>query len=542
MSRVSGAVTLLALALCAALGMTLLPAAATAEPSLRAVPAVEPPAVPVIAWGQCEDVDDIDGNPSRMQCATVAVPLDYDDPTGPTVDLDLLRIPASDPSRRIGSLFVNPGGPGGSSRWFAAYFGHLVPDELSRRFDVIGVDPRGVGPSAPAVCRNPDRHPPYPRVAFPTTPRQVRRQIAFDRWERRACRDGAAPIVDHMSTADTARDMDVLRQAVGDDQLTYYGVSYGAQLGATYAAMFPDHVRAMILDGVLDPVEWSTGDGGDGGQPFSERIDSGHGAWRTLTSALNECNRVGPKRCPIAGHAHRIWRDVVQRLHRRPFEHLSYADLVYFSLGALYRPDGIRMLMRQLKALHAAIFDGDSRGRPGGWLARARGSRDRGVLPGPYAPGSSVADASARAIVNTFASVACADTDNPADPHTWVRAARRADRRSPWYGAAWTWVSSICAGWPARTKADRFTGPYDVATSAPVLVVGNTFDPATPISGARAVHRLLAGSRLLELHAFGHGAIGSGPCIGRAYASYLARGVLPAPGTVCDPRKPLFPA
>ncbi|MET0524119.1 MAG: alpha/beta hydrolase, partial [Nocardioides sp.] len=110
-----------------------------------------------------------------------------------------------------------------------------------------------------------------------------------------------------------------------------------------------------------------------------------------------------------------------------------------------------------------------------------------------------------------------------------------------WFGAAWTWASSPCAGWPRSTKADRFTGPYDVTTASPVLVVGNTYDPATPLHGARAVNRMLDGSRLLVLDGWGHGALDSGPCIRQAYADYLVDGTLPPAGTVCKPRQELFP-
>jgi pimeloyl-ACP methyl ester carboxylesterase len=502
----------------------------------------DPPAVPSISWEKCPKDQ---GLPRRAQCAAVPVPLDYDEPAGRTVDLDLLRMRATDRDARIGTLFVNPGGPGASSRFFAAHVGELVPSGVSRRFDVVGIDPRGVGPSAYALCRNPDRHPPYPDRAFPTTDREVRQRLAFDRWERQGCRDGARPIVEHATTADDARDMDLVRQAVGDAQLTYYGISYGTQLGTTYAAMFPDHVRAMVVDGVLDPVQWSTGREGETDQPFSDRVGSDDGAWESLTQAFTECDRVGAKRCAIAGHARSVWRSVAHRLQRHPFQGMHYSDLVSFALGSLYDASAIRGFLGSLGELHARIVEGDRSARPP--VARIRADAGRG-LPGPYAPTGAVGTTaiapvptSYGAFADPFAVVACADTDNPDDPHAWVGAARRADRTSHGFGSAWTWASSVCAGWPARTQEDRFTGPYDVTPSAPVLVVGNTHDPATPIAGARAVHQLLGGSRLLVLDGFGHGALGTGRCIRQAYGAYLVGLELPDEGAVCTPDRELFP-
>jgi pimeloyl-ACP methyl ester carboxylesterase len=348
-----------------------------------------------------------------------------------------------------------------------------------------------------------------------------------------------------MSTADTARDLDLVRQAVGDERLTYYGVSYGTQLAATYVAMFPDRVRAVIADGVLDPVAWTTGDGDGTTRPFSTRLGSGYGAWNALTNAFAECDRVGPRRCPIAGRASEVWLDIVSRLRKRPFHfdgggRVRYQDVVAGALGPLYDQASVRSLMQNLADLHRAMFGRGDRPfvHPRAW-ARTDGGDDR-VLPGPYSP--AWARAPRLRTGDPFAGVACADSTNPERPRAWVRAGRRADHASPWFGRLWTWASSRCAGWPAATQEDRFTGPWAVTTSAPVLVVGNSYDPATPIHGARALQRLLDGSRLLILDAWGHGALGSGPCITEAYGAYLLEGTLPPAGTVCEPGRQLFPA
>ncbi len=250
--------------------------------------------------------------------------------------------------------------------------------------------------------------------------------------------------------------------------------------------MFPETVGRMILDGVLDPEEWTTGHGDGRTRPFSERLESGYGAWQSLTAAFAECDRVGKRRCVLAGDASQAWNEIIERLRKKPFgrggNRVTYDQVVGSTLGYLYSAEGLPWLMREIKGLHRAMF-GKGALRAAAWrpMAVRRRIGDGPVLPGPYAFGR-VSDA--------FAGVACADSDNPTGPRAWVKAGNRADRLSPWFGKLWTWASSPCAGWPAVTKEDRFAGPFATTDINPVLVVGNTYDPATPLHGARAVNRL----------------------------------------------------
>jgi pimeloyl-ACP methyl ester carboxylesterase len=513
--------------------------AVTGPPAGATSPAAPPAAevdapIPSVDWHPCRWDD-------RLRCARVPVPLDYDDPDGSTIKLRLLKDPANRPAQRIGTLFVNPGGPGGSAADFASYVGAYLGPSVRQRFDIVGIDPRGVGGSAQVRCRAPGQPPPYPRQAFPYTEKQIKVWLRFDRYYRQLCAVGANPILDHMSTADTARDMDLIRQALGEEQLSYYGISYGTYLGATYAAMFPDRIRAMIVDGVLDPVAWSTGRG-DAAKtlPFSTRLRSGVGAWESLTSAFAECDRVGKQRCPLAGQAASKWLRIVHRLKRGPVKiegyRLTYPNWVGDALGALYDRSIYRPLMRYIKATYREMF-GARGSRAGNDVAAARERLKRAVerspLPGPYGFRFGTEYPS-------FHGVSCADSLNPRDPRAWIPAGKLADRHGPWFGRLWTWVSSPCAKWPG-SKADAYRGPWAVDTSAPVLVVGNSHDPATPITGARVLNTKLEGSRLLIMDGWGHGALGTSDCVTSKMARYLVDGALPPAGTVCQQDKQLFP-
>jgi len=496
--------------------------------------------VPTLTWKDCG---------GGAKCAIAKVPLDYDNPTGPKTPLHVLRVPAGDQAHKLGTLFVNPGGPGATATDFAAYFPGLVAPAVANRFDIVGVDPRGT--STPSMrCVTDEPRPRGAGVPFPVTSKEAKLWIGVDSWVRRACRTGANPITAHMSTADSARDLDLIRQALGELRLNYYGISYGSYLGETYAAMFPGRVRAMVIDGVLDPVAWATGRNGTGATtPFSTRLKSGAGAAEALTSALEKCNQVGHRHCALAPHARHKWGTIVDRLRQGPLRidggRVTYQGLISTTLSYLYDADGYPELMRGLAQVHDRIT-GRSTARLTAPILPRRAPDPRGIA-GPYDV-AGTADLGAPhlgtpgfgTVSNAFAGVACADTDNPVDPWAWQRVARGIEKSQPWFGALWTWVSSTCANWPGRLKEDAFQGPFRAVTAGPALVIGNTHDPATPISGARAASGLLTGSRLLELRTWGHGAIGNGKCIVERTRDYLVSLALPPVGAVCLPAHQLF--
>ncbi len=234
----------------------------------QTLPAQAPPAPAAaaasLAWAPCFRGD------GAFECATLQVPLDHANPASNRIPIALIRQRATDPSRRIGSLVFNPGGPGGSGVDFLRAAGpFLLTEEVRARFDLVSFDPRGIFRSRPLRCfESPEQWEPYfTPFAFPITPAETQQWIAADRYVLRACDRRAGAILNHMSTAEVARDMDLLRAALGEAQLNYVGYSYGSYLGVTYANLFPKRFRALVVDGVLDPVAWSTGAGNSAAEP-----------------------------------------------------------------------------------------------------------------------------------------------------------------------------------------------------------------------------------------------------------------------------------
>lgn len=511
----------------------------TASPAGRPTEVHAP--VPHIDWTNCRSMP-------GLKCARVKVPLDYDKPDGATISLRIVKRPADIPAERIGSLFVNPGGPGGSAADFVGYAAAALGTPVRQRFDVIGIDPRGVAGSTPVACdaqAGDPPLPPFPRESFPIGDKQIRTWFAYDAGVRKLCAKRGNPVLDHMSTADTARDMDLIRQAVGDKMLTYYGISYGTMLGSTYAAMFPSRVRALIVDGVLDPVSWTTGRGGVARRiTVSARLGSGYGAWEALTSAFAECDRVGPRLCPGAGHIGYEWNRVVAKLQAGSIKvghtRITYADVVGNLLGGLYDSSAYPDIMRFIHQLYRQIFAGgaaNSLVAANAWAALKQSVAAAGGSTPRY---SGSATSARDRISPQFQGVLCSDSVNPADQSAAITSARYADERGPWFGADWAWASSTCINWPG-SSADAFRGPWPTKTANPILVTGNLHDPATPISGARAVNKLFKGSSMITVNLWGHGALGHSRCVTKKWDAYLVSGKLPANGTVCQSDKPLFP-
>ena len=498
-------------------------AAATAQPVALAAATT---AAPTIRWTDC-----VPAAPP-LQCGRVNVPLDHGNPTGAKISLALARYPATHQANRIGSLFINPGGPGGSGVEFALGFGEFLSQQLNGRYDIVGFDPRGIAASTPLVCFDSfdDLSAVLAPWAFPTTPSEEVQQKVFDRRLAAACTRKAGAIIDHMSTADVARDLDLLRASVGDATLNYLGYSYGTQLGTVYANLFPQRVGRMVIDGVLDPIAWTTGTPATADQPFSTRLHSDKGAQATLGQFWTLCDRAArdtrPKTaCSFGPRAKARFDALAAKLKTAPVTlpdgfTVGYSDLIGVTLGSMYSafawPFLADFLVEVENGTPARVA-----------LARARLAASLGVT-------TPAAAARFPQTLEGFVGVACSDSQNPANYGAWPRAGAAADAESGYFGRLWTWASSACQPWPGQ-GSDRYLGPWTARTANPVLVVGNLYDPATRYQGAKIVSRLLPNSRLLTYAGWGHTAYLSAgsSCSDAAVSAYLLRGTLPAQGKVC---------
>ncbi|MDQ3104273.1 MAG: alpha/beta hydrolase [Actinomycetota bacterium] len=477
------------------------------------------------------------------------MPLDYDDPTAGVVRLALIKSPASGARPAKGSIFLNPGGPGGSGVDFVrGTRDFLFTEQVRRRFDLVGFDPRGIARSRPVECFDTVQEAlavltPFP---FPFTDSEERRWVRSDREYAAACAENAGPIIDHMSTANVARDMDLLRRAVGDERMTFAGYSYGSMIGSTYAAMFPDKVRAVVIDGILDPVAWSTGRGDQAETlPVSARLRSEQGSFETLQQFLTLCDEAGD-RCAFSGGDPRrryqlIARQLIDDPVRLPGQgRITYNVFVIISLGAMYDPSVWPDFARFLNAVR-------QQSRPDQVAQRLADVRERiddlpvpGGVPSERFPGiRPIRGWDTSQVIEGFAGVICSDSNNPDSPDDWARAAAAADRRYPYFGRPWVWFSSICAWWPGVDE-DRFIGPYSAETTNAVLVVGTRFDPATPYQNAVSTAGVLGRARLLTLDGWGHTSLFSSRCIDDYTAEYLLHRRLPPRGASCRPDRVPF--
>jgi pimeloyl-ACP methyl ester carboxylesterase len=507
---------------------------------------------PKITWFDCSIVT------PRADCGTVRLPVDYDQPKGATTEVALLRVHVANPKLRIGTLFVNPGGPGGSGVLMAAAASQFLAPKLLARFDIVGVDPRGINFSDNVRCWSDlgaqgkalsGFSTPFPTTADQTE-RYIRSSIAFGR----ACSTSHQALGASMSTAQVARDMDVLRRTLGDAKLTYLGFSYGSYLGQVYANMFPDRVRAVTIDGVLDPVAWS-GTAGATALPQTQQLKSGEGAYRALLKILDLCRSAGPEFCLLSrlGDPRQLFAGAMAELKAHPivvrdpetgevFFVLDYAIATAFLLGDLYAPDGSVFVDFDIVNFLQLIEDPQARKaatrKAAASLKAHFGSQGRGdqtlrtrlARAGAAAGWAFPYDNSPEA----QQTVLCTDGRNPSSARLWPYFTRTADRSAPGFGPLWSWLSAPCASSTWRVAdEDSYRGPFTKRTLKPVLVIGNFWDPATNYAGAVKAASLLPNSRLVSSNSWGHTAYGTSPCVNNAVDTYLLTTAVPAAGTTC---------
>ena len=459
-----------------------------------------------IDWGACtEQLAAL----ASLRCGRLEVPLDHDDPDGPTIELELARAASKgSPEERIGSLVINPGGPGASGVEFLAGVVQVMPSSITDRFDLVSFDPRGVGASSPVSCiDDEDKAESLEGDLTPDDPDEVARAVEEQAELLEGCRERSADLIEHMGTADVAADLDMIREAVGDEQLTYLGYSYGTAIGAAYATMFPESSRALVLDGSVSP----------GASEEEVTRAQAQGFDTTYARFVERCN-ASPD-CPLGPDAAATIAEVRAGLATDPVR--SHSEHGTRELG----PDQFDL------ALATALYDTSLWGTTATAIAQIDDSgaevlwtlidRQTGRQP----DGTFDNSTEARTVVN------CSDTTDRPTVGEAEQAAGRIRSAAPVFGEALGWATLSCVGWPQGAEPlPELTG----AGAPPVLVVGTLGDPATPYLWSQQMSEALESAVLLTYEGDGHTAfLRGGQCIEDAVVDYLVELQVPPPGTRC---------
>ncbi len=467
-------------------------ASGSTVPSVSSAPEVGP-----VVWHGCD----------AGECGTVSVPLDRSAPKGARIDLVVARASRAKSDQRIGSLLVNPGGPGASGLDIVGYIASNLPKSITDRFDVVAWDPRGSGKSAPVNCGNELDG----RFAVDTAPDDPGELAALEAAAKQfvnACVERTGDRLRHISTADTVADLDDLRIALGDDRLSYLGLSYGTYIGGLYATTYPTHVRALVLDGALDPTLSTEDVSVQQAKGFDDSLAEFFGWCRSRTS------------CPFhhQGDPARAYDALAQRIDTQPVGRGS----------ARFGPTQLDI------AVGALLYGGAS-----GYRELAAGLHDL-----ENGKSAALAAASDRYLGRTadghyddewaaFIAISCAD-----GPNLTLGAAealqRRAAIEAPRFGAGNVGLGYECSFWPyppARTGPVTFSAP----TAPPIVVVGTRGDPATPIAWARGLATQLGSGRLVTVDDTTHTAsLNGNPCLDAILVRYLVALQAPVSGTSCS--------
>ncbi|MFD8009713.1 alpha/beta fold hydrolase [Streptomyces sp. NPDC058955] len=458
-----------------------------------------------LAWRDCG----VEG----FQCATLRAPLDYARPDGPEIKLAVSRVRASGPGQRIGSLLVNPGGPGGSAvDYLQGYAGIGYPQPVRARYDMVAVDPRGVGRSEPVDCLTGPEMDTYTQVdQTPDDTAEVDALAASFRRFAAGCEKRSGAVLPHVSTVETARDMDILRAVLGDERLHYVGASYGTFLGATYAELFPGRVGRLVLDGAMDPSL----------SALDLNRDQTAGFETAFTAFAADC--VTRPDCPLGtgsvAAAGEALRTFFRATDTEPVPTGEDREL-----GESLATTGVI----------AAMYD------EGAWpqlreaLTRAIGGEGSALLALADSYYEREPDGSYANLMFANAAVNCLDLP-PAyqDPAGAARAVPSFDKASPVFGTGLAWAALNCTYWPSEAtgRPHRITAEG----AAPILVVGTTRDPATPYKWAESLADQLSSGTLLTYEGDGHTAYGRGSdCVDTAINTYLLEGTPPTEGKRCS--------
>lgn len=452
-----------------------------------------------LEWTECGEFD----------CATAQVPIDYADPEAGSVGLALKRYAATggDP---IGSVLINPGGPGVSGVDFVEVAPERFGKDLVREYDIVGFDPRGAARSEPIECVDDPQMDALVSTDFDyATDEGI--QEAKDAYGEfgAGCEERSGELLAHVDTISVARDLDVLRAALGDETLAYMGFSYGTELGATYAELFPQRVGRLVLDGALDPTL------------SNEELNVGQAAGfeSALRAYIADCQ--AGRDCPLSGDLDDGLgqvSDLLERATRTPLptgtDRRLTGQLAFTGIAqALYDNEFWPYLTQ---ALTAALREND------GSVLLAFADIYNGREP----------DGTFDSILPTFWSVGC--LDGPSDPDVAVMRAeaKEIEEVAPTVGLYFSYSGKVCAQWPVPPVGDLDS--YDAEGAPPILVIGTTNDPATPYAWAESLASTLSSGELLTYEGEGHTAYGrSNDCIIEAVDAFMLAGTVPAEGTRC---------
>jgi pimeloyl-ACP methyl ester carboxylesterase len=473
------------------------------------------PDVAEIRWTDCdaEITELIADQPGAdrdlaFECGQTDVPISYDEPEGATLPLFLVRAVAAGQTGRIGSLVVNPGGPGGSGADAAIGLALTLPEEVLQRFDVVGFDPRGVGLSTPVECIPPElKDRLVASEPRPTTDEDLDEAFALADEVAASCADEYGDALGTFNTVDTARDMDRLREALGDEQLTYLGYSYGTTLGSTYAELFPENVRALVLDAAVDPDTTELEDAEASAAAFEQGFD---------VYAENCTGLLAG--CPLGDDPRGFVEAVLAAAEEQPIPSSEAGETRQATPGVI------------MTAIIAALYDTASWPQLTQALTSARAGDAAGVFSLADSYSGRLDDDTFSNLFDANIAINCADTEETFEEQEVRDLAAEWNAEYPLFGAGSAVSLYTCSAW----QAERTPLPErDAEGSDPILVVGNTGDPVTPLPGAEDMAEQLDSGVLLIWQGDGHTAYPKTDCITAAVNAYLIDLTPPNDGLTC---------
>ena len=457
-----------------------------------------------LVWKECKD-------DKKFECAEIQVPVDYQNPGNASLTLALKKLPAKQSSNKVGSLLINPGGPGGSGTDYVTYAEDAFGKRLMDSFDIIGFDPRGVALSTPLDCLTDKEVDEF--IAFdgtPDTEQELKDSLQLSIDLAKGCEAIENNLIAHVGTQEAARDMDIIRELVGDEKLNFLGASYGTYLGGMYAELFPEKVGRLVLDGAVDPS--LSGE--------EQSFDQAVGLDTALRRFVEDCPKYDD--CPLtqtgAGGVKEI-RDFLDSLDTKPLKTedperiLTQAMGVYAVAGFLYSDEWWSYMRQSL----ATAFEGDG--------------TDLLVIVDLFNERKDDGTFATNATEAIYA-INCFDEPSTTTEAQVREFAKTWIKDAPVFGDYLAWGNLACTIWPV--KDPNPINKFVAQGAAPIIVVGTKYDPATPYKWAVGLSSQLSSSVLLTYEGDGHTAYMRGSeCIDKEIENYLVDGTIPSKNIVC---------